>query len=137
MKNASIFLLFALATVVLWALSSVCLSTPFRDSDVPRSVYFGLFMVPDMADLLAVLLFSGWAILSGRLGGILFTGPSARRFRDAATAFVVLLFLHVRGAFIVSNYGSLYLIEQFVFAVPVSLAAWYGLCTRGTNARNA
>ena len=133
MKNASILLVFTLATFGLWVFAETCLLAPLLIPGTSYRVYLGLFTV---LDLVKVGLFSGWAILIGRLGRVFFSGPAARPFRFAAAAFIVLLYLYHRGAFIPSNYRPEFVVQIILFAAVISAAAWYGLRSRPGKRRS-
>jgi hypothetical protein len=125
MRNVLILALLLLVTFAAWILATALLVSPFLHVGQSFTVYFGLVMLPDLVSLLiyAVLAFVG-AWLAFRL----FSGPPAGMFRAVAIAALVLLFLWIRGAFIVSNYRFTFFVREFLFALiiaAVGLSAYY------------
>jgi len=122
--------LFALATFGFWVFADAYLLATLLIPGTSYRVYLGLFTV---LDLVKVGLFSGWAVLIGRLGRVFFGGPAAPPFRFAAAAFIVLLYLYSRGVFIPSDYHPAhpeFIAQIILHAAVISAAAWYGLRSR-------
>lgn len=113
-----------MATFGFWVFSSAYILDLFRGMGTSHRIYLGLFT---FLDLMQVVLFCAWAILITRLSAVFFIGPSASRFRFAAAALVVIIFLESLGAFFPSNFSYEFLARLLVLGALVSVSAWYGV----------
>ena len=122
MRNFAILLLLVLATFAAWILATAVLYSSFIHSGDSFPVYFGLVVLPDLASLFiyAVLAFAG-AWLASRF----FTGSAVSTFQLLSVIALVVLFLWIRGAFIISNYRFSFLVRESIFAAIVALVALF------------
>ena len=123
MRNLSILLLLLLATFAAWILASALLLSLFHQIGQSYHAYFGLFIFPDLISLgIYAVLGLAFAWFSCRL----FTSPAVRVFRGFALGAFVLLFLWIRGCFIVSNFRFAFLAREIVLALVIAAVVLCG-----------
>ncbi len=122
MRNLAILVLLILATFGAWILATALLISPFLHVGQSFTVYYGLVMLPDLASL---LLYAVLSFIVAWVGCRLFSGPAAGAFRGVALALLILLFLWIRGAFIISNYRFTFFAREFLFAAVIAAVGLY------------
>lgn len=124
MRNLSLLVVLAFATIGVWVFSSSILLAPLLRPGVSYRQYFGLVSIPELLDL---LLFCVWTFLVARLGHTLFSGPFAGRYRVTAVALAVFFFPCTHGVLILSNFSFEFVTCIIIFTASVAACAWYGL----------
>jgi hypothetical protein len=122
MRNILILALLIVATFAAWIVATALLVSPFLHVGQSFPVYFGLVMLPDLASL---LIYSVLAFIAAWLASRFFIGSAAGLFRGLALAALIVLFLWIRGAFIISNYRFTFFARELLFATVVAAVGLY------------
>ena len=117
MRNVSILVLLVAATFGAWIIATALLVSPFLHVGQSFTVYFGLVALPDLASL---LIYSVLAFIAAWLASRFLIGSAAGLFRGLALAALIVLFLWIRGAFIISNYRFTFFARELLFAIVIA-----------------
>jgi hypothetical protein len=122
MRNVSILVLLVVATFGAWIVATALLVSPFLHVGESFTLHFRLVTLPDLASL---LIYSVLTFIAAWLASRFFVGSAARLFRDFGLTALIVLFLWIHGAFIVSNYRFTFFARELLFGIVIAAV---GLC---------